>query len=130
MKATFNVTELEALLLPYSIKFTGNNTCDSVNASSTNQIVGDQVWIASHFEDCGIEAYHEGDQIAFEQAILVEYGSKSFSSLVYRYFNSSYKVKCFLDRNVTTELQHINVKNRIIGNKGNLNLLKAFGLIV
>ena len=111
LRASFNITELEAQLLPYSIKFIGNNTCQSINAASTSHIKDGQIWIASNYTDCEIKAYHEGDQIAFEQTILVEYGSQSPSSLVYRYFNSSYKVKCVLDRNVTADLI-IDVKDR------------------
>ena len=121
MKASFNTTELDAQLLPYSIKFIGNNACGSVDASSTNQIRGDQIWIAANYTDCGIKAYHEGNRIAFEQTILVEYGSKTPSSLVFRYFNSSYKVKCVLDRNVTANLK-IDVIDRQIVKDGMLFL--------
>ena len=111
LRVGFNKTELDAQFLSYSIKFVGNNTCGKVNANSANHIKDGKIWIASNYTDCGIEAYHEGDQIAFEQTILVEYGSRSESALVYRYFNTSYKIKCLLDRNVTTQLQ-INVKDR------------------
>ena len=128
LKASFNTTELDALLLPYSIKFIGNNTCKSINATSTNHIEDGKIWIASNYTDCGIEAYHEGDKIAFEQTILVEFGSKSQSSLIYRYFNSSFKIKCVLDRNVTTDLQ-IDVKDRQLERKGMLFIIIPIAVI-
>ena len=115
LKASFNTADLNAQLLPYSIKFLGNHTCESVNANSTDHIKDGKIWIATNYTDCGTKAYHEGDQIAFEQTILIEYGSQS-GSLVYRYFNSSYDVKCVLDRNVAANLS-INVEHRnTIGN--------------
>ncbi|XP_066922917.1 ZP domain-containing protein-like isoform X2 [Clytia hemisphaerica] len=104
LKAIFNITDLDAQLLPYSIKFLGNDTCESITAASTNHIKDGKTWIATNYTDCGTKAYHQGNQIAFEQTILIEYGSRSQQSLVYRYFNSSYTVKCVLDRSITTNL--------------------------
>jgi len=113
LRAAFNHSELKANILPYTIMFmkNGNESCDSINATDALNHADEQVWIWANYSDCGIEAYVEGENIAFEQTIIVEYGSKSSHDLIYRYFNDTYKVQCLLNRNVTKDLS-INVKER------------------
>uniref|UniRef100_A0A7M5WXB5 Uncharacterized protein n=1 Tax=Clytia hemisphaerica TaxID=252671 RepID=A0A7M5WXB5_9CNID len=109
-KAGFSLPKLESKSLPYSISFSGNNTCGSINKTSEDHISDGRIWMESNFTDCGIKAYYIGDNIAFEQTIVIEYGSKSLSSVVYRYLTSSHVVKCFLDRKITQKL-NINVQD-------------------
>lgn len=110
MKASFNITELKANILPYRISFKGN-FCQPINSSDVQAIIGDQISITSPLDDCGIQAFTEGDKIVFEQTIVVEYGTNDKHNLIYRYFNDSYDVKCYMDRNVTQKLD-ISVKER------------------
>ena len=113
MQAGFNITELEKNILPYAIRFQGNNNCDVIKAQNSSQIKNGMIWIESGLAECGINAYITDDKenIVFEQTIIVEYGSMSSNPLIYRYFNDTYKVKCSMDRNITQELK-INVKER------------------
>ena len=113
MKAGFNTTELDANILPYTISFLGNNSCSRLtSANHTGGVgAGGQIWIEAGLAECGIEAFIEGENIVFEQTIIVEYGSKSKHQMIYRYFNDSYKVKCSMNRNITKDMQ-INVKER------------------
>ena len=112
MKAGFNISELKANILDYSIKFQGeNHQCVSINSSDKSAMYGGKIWILSNYSNCGIEAYNVGNDISFEQHIIIEYGKKSAHNLVYRYFNDTYRVRCLLNRNVTKDLT-INVKER------------------
>ena len=109
-KAGFSVSGLESKNLPYSIRFSGPNSCGTINKTSSDHISNGRIWIWTNYTDCGVEAYHVGESIAFEQTLIVDYRSKDHSSVVYRYISSSYKVKCFLDRRVIQKLE-INVKD-------------------
>ena len=113
MQAGFNITELDDNILPYAIRFQGNNKCDVIRAQNSSQIKNGMIWIEAGLADCGINAYITDDEenIVFEQTIVVEYGSMTSNPLIYRYFNDTYNVKCSMDRNITQEL-NINVKER------------------
>jgi len=113
MQAGFNITELDNNILPYAIRFQGNNKCDVIRAQNSSQMNNGMIWIEAGLADCGINAYITDDEenIVFEQTIVVEYGSMTSNPLIYRYFNDTYKVKCSMDRNITQEL-NINVKER------------------
>ena len=109
-KAGFSLTGLEEKNLPYSIRFDGNNSCGAIDKTSEDRITDGRLWMKSNYTDCGTKAYYIGDSIAFEQTIVVDYGSKSLSSVVYRYLTSSHTVKCFFDRRITQKL-NINVQD-------------------
>ena len=110
-EAGFSLKGLKAKSLPYSIHFFGNNSCGSINKTSEDHIRNGRLWMKSNFTGCGTKAYYVGDSIAFEQTIVIEYGSKSpLSVVVYRYLTSSHLVKCFFDRRITEKL-NINVKD-------------------
>ena len=71
--------------------------------------------MTSNYTECGVEAYHSGDQIVFEKQIILSYGANDASDLVYRHDVESYTVQCFLDRKLTETL-NINVKDRVVNN--------------
>ncbi|XP_066936885.1 serine-rich adhesin for platelets-like, partial [Clytia hemisphaerica] len=114
-KAGFSLSGLQSKNLPYSIRFSGSNDCGTINKTSSDHLSNGRMWMWTNYTSCGVEAYHVGDSIAFEKTLMVNYGSKDHSSVVYRYISSSYKVKCFLDRKVVQKLE-INVQDVIESN--------------
>ncbi|XP_066926759.1 serine-rich adhesin for platelets-like [Clytia hemisphaerica] len=114
-KAGFSLSGLQSKNLPYTIRFSGSNDCGTINKTSSDHLSNGRIWMWTNYTSCGVEAYHVGDSIAFEKTLMVNYGSKDHSSVVYRYISSSYKVKCFLDRKVVQKLE-INVQDVIESN--------------
>ena len=100
------MSELEKKSLPYLVRInsTRNGCRSSINKSSTEHISNKRLWIQSNYTECGMKIYHVGDTIAFEQEILVEYGSKDQSSSIYRFLSAFFTVKCFLDRKITQSM--------------------------
>ena len=98
------MSHLERHGLPYIVRFKGaDHDCKPLNATYGN-INGDaKLWIAANYSDCGIKAYEEGNKIAFEQTIVIEYGTKMGSSLVYRQIIDTYNATCLIERNITRQ---------------------------
>uniref|UniRef100_A0A7M5TQX6 ZP domain-containing protein n=1 Tax=Clytia hemisphaerica TaxID=252671 RepID=A0A7M5TQX6_9CNID len=109
--AGFSMKGLSKKPASYSIQFAGNKDCGIFNASSTDKIYKGRLWMTSNYTDCGVEAYHSGDQIVFEKQIIILYGPKDDSDLIYRHSNDNFTVQCFLDRRLTEKLD-IDVKDR------------------
>ncbi|XP_066919363.1 von Willebrand factor D and EGF domain-containing protein-like [Clytia hemisphaerica] len=104
LKAAFNLSHLERHGLPYIVRFKGkDHDCKPLNTTYGNINGDDKLWIAANYSDCGIRAYEEGSKILFEQTILVEYGTKMDSSLVYRQFVDTYNATCLIERNITRQ---------------------------
>ena len=118
--ASFTLKELQNRNLPFSIKLSGNHTCESINASSVGNIDSNgNIWISAEYTECGVRAYYEGKKIAFEQTIIVQYGSEDKSSPIYKSFNDSYKIKCLVDRNMTQRwLMNVNEREDVATQKG------------
>ncbi|XP_066920704.1 uncharacterized protein [Clytia hemisphaerica] len=104
-EAGFNLKRLSATMVPYSIRFSGNNNCSSVDKTSVGQIRNGRLWIGSNYTQCGIQTSYSGDNIIFEQKLIVSYGSKNQPRLVYRSpTRYSYRFKCILNRNINSKL--------------------------
>eukprot|EP00111_Clytia_hemisphaerica_P001320 TCONS_00003771-protein len=111
---------------PYSIQFAGNKDCGIFNANSTDTISKGRLWMTSNYTECGVEAYHSGDEIVFEKQIIISYGPKDDLDLIYRHSYDNFTVQCFLDRRLTEEL-NIDVKDRVSANPF-LNSTSEFSL--
>ncbi|XP_066930347.1 cuticlin-6-like isoform X3 [Clytia hemisphaerica] len=122
--AGFSLVGLSVKPQPYTIRFAGSGECGTFNANSSDNIYGGRLWMTSNYTDCGVEAYHSGDQIVFEKQIIVLYG-KNESNLIYRHSAETYSVQCTLDRRLTEKL-NINVKD--IGTNPYLNGTSEFSL--
>ena len=94
------------------MRFAGeDHDCKPLNATYGNVHGDGKLWIAANYSDCGIKAYEEGGKIAFEQTIVVEYGTKMDSSLIQRQFFDTYNATCLIERNITRQW-NMNVAKR------------------
>ena len=111
-EAGFSLKRLTAKKVPYSIRFSGSNNCSSVDGFSVNHIRNGRLWIGSNYTQCGIKSSEEGDSIAFEQKLIVEYRTKNQPPVYRSPITFSYRVKCYLKRKVT-EKMNIEVEDEI-----------------
>ncbi|XP_066919364.1 von Willebrand factor D and EGF domain-containing protein-like [Clytia hemisphaerica] len=118
LKAAFNLSHLERHGLPYIVRFKGeDHDCQPLNGTYGNLYGDDKLWIAANYSDCGIKAYEEGGKIAFEQTIVVEYGTKMDSSLIQRQFVDTYNATCLIERNITRQFNISVTKRKAINSE-------------
>ena len=113
MTLKINYTKFISHDRPFEIHF--KNTTDhacSVPHNSSENLINDQLQIHATYNTCGIDIFERGDDIVYNQTVLLTYGINPKSDLVYREEVIKFDVECKKMSNLTVYLEalgHINV---------------------
>jgi len=113
MTLQINFTKFSLHGRPFKMHFI--NTTDpacSVPHNSTDSLIDDKLQIHASYKSCGIDVFQRGDDIVYNQTVLLTYGSNPDSQLVYREEDITFAVECTKRRNSTVYLEslgHVNV---------------------
>lgn len=110
LSLAINKTEIDANERNYTVKFAGqtDDDCMFTNINYTSDI-DEMVTISSNYSDCGIDVYEDGNNIIYNQTVVITYGENPTNSIIQRVETDQFKLRCEKTRNFTKTADTINV---------------------
>lgn len=112
MTLQINFTKFSLHGRPFKMHFLNatDPTC-SVLHNSTDNLIADNLQIHSSYKSCGVDVFQRGDDIVYNQTILLTYGTNPDSPLVYREEDITFAVECTKRWNLTVFLESFGYVN-------------------